>query len=55
MADSLLRITQAARKLDIPTKELLVLIREGKIGYAMRDGIAHVPGDAIDGYRTKVS
>ena len=45
-----LRASQAARRLGIPTKELLRLIHDRKIRYVMVDGIAHVPEDAIDDY-----
>jgi hypothetical protein len=50
-----LRAAQAARKLGIPTKELLRLVYERKIRYVMVDGIAHVPIDAVEEYRSKAS
>ncbi len=50
-----LRATDAARLLGIPTRELLRLIYEHRIRYVMVDGIAHVPADAIDEYRARVS
>ena len=50
-----LRATEAARQLGIPTRDLLVLIREHKIRYVMVEGIAHVPVDAIEEYRAKAS
>ena len=37
-----LRAAQAARRLGIPTKELLRLVYERRIRYVMVDGIAHV-------------
>ncbi len=55
MADEPLRATEAARRLGLPTRDLLVLIREHKIRYVMVDGIAHVPVDAIEEYRAKAS
>lgn len=55
MAVEPLRATQAARRLGIPTRELLQLILERKIRYVMVNGIAHVPPDAVDEYRTKAS
>ena len=55
MADDVLRATQAARRLGISTKDLLRLVHERKIRYVMVDGIAHVPIDAIDEYRSKPS
>lgn len=55
MADEALRVTEAARRLGMPTKELLQLIRDRKIGYVMQDGIAHVPEGAIEEYRATAS
>lgn len=51
MSADLLRATEAARRLDIPTKELLRLIYERRIRYVMVNGIAHVPEDAIAEYQ----
>ena len=51
MATEPLRATEAARRLGITTRELLVLVRERRIRYVMVDGIAHVPVDAIEEYR----
>jgi excisionase family DNA binding protein len=50
-----LRVTEAARCLGIPTKDLLRLIHERKIRYVMVKGIAHVPVDALDEYRKRAS
>ena len=50
-----LRAAQAARKLGIPTKELLRLVYQRKIRYVMVNGIAHVPIDAVEEYRSKAS
>jgi excisionase family DNA binding protein len=50
-----LRAAQAARRLEIPTKELLRLVHERKIRYIMVDGIAHVPIDALEEYRSRAS
>lgn len=55
MAAEMLRAPEAARRLDIPTKELLRLIYERKIRYVMVKGIAHVPDDAIGEYRSQAS
>lgn len=55
MAAEPLRASEAARVLEIPTRDLLVLIRDRKIRYVMVDGIAHVPVDAIEEYRAKAS
>jgi len=48
-----LRAAQAARRLGIPTKELLRLVYERRIRYVLVDGIAHVPIDAVEEYRSK--
>ncbi len=50
-----LRAAQAAQRLGIPTKELLRLVYERKIRYVLVDGIAHVPVDAVEEYRSKSS
>jgi len=55
MAADPLRASEAARRLGIRTRDLLVLIREHKIRYVMVDGIAHVPVDAVEEYRAKAS
>ena len=46
---------EAARRLGLPTKELLRLIYERRIRYVMVDGIAHVPAEALDEYRARAS
>jgi hypothetical protein len=50
-----LRATEAARRMGIPTRELLRLVYEHRIRYVMVDGIAHVPEDAIAEYEAKTS
>ena len=55
MVDELLRATEAARHLGIPTKALLRLIHDRKIRYVMVKGIAHVPLDALDESRRQAS
>ena len=50
-----LRATEAARRLDMPTKDLLRLIHGRKIRYVMVDGIAHVPEDAVEEYRARAA
>jgi len=51
MATEPLRAKEAARRLEVPTKELLRLVYERKIRYVMVEGIAHFPEDALDEYR----
>ena len=53
--DEPLRATQAARRLGIPTRELLRLVYERQIRYVMINGIAHLPVDALLEYRAKAS
>ncbi len=55
MATQLLRASEAARRLGVPTKELLRLVRERQIRYVMVNGIAHVPDDAVQEYLAKAS
>ena len=55
MAADPLRAADAARQLGMPTRDLLVLIREHQIRYVMVDGIAHIPIDAVEEYRAKAS
>ena len=50
-----LRASQAARRLGITTKDLLRLVYERRIRYVMVDGIAHIPIDAVEDYRSKAS
>jgi hypothetical protein len=47
--------TEAARRLALPTKELLRLVYERKIRYVMIDGIAHIPEDAVAEYRNRAA
>jgi hypothetical protein len=51
MAADLLKASQAARRLEIPTKELLRLVHERKIYFVMVKGIAHISDDAIEEFR----
>jgi excisionase family DNA binding protein len=45
-----LRATPAARRLGIPTKDLLRLVYERRIRFVMVDGVAHIPEDALAEY-----
>jgi hypothetical protein len=53
--DELLRASEAARQLEMPTKDLLRLVHERKIRYVIVKGIAHIPAEAIEEYRSKAS
>ena len=55
MGAELLRASEAARRLGVPTKEVLRLVRDRQIRYVMVDGIAHVPDDALEEYRARAS
>jgi hypothetical protein len=55
MSTELLRASEAARRLDMSTKELLSLVYGREIRYEMVDGIAHIPIDAVEEYRTRAS
>lgn len=46
---------EAARRLDMPLKELLRLTVHRKIRYVMVNGIAHYPEDALEDYRRTAS
>ena len=51
VSTELLRASEAARRLDIPTKELLRLVYGRKIRYELVEGIAHIPDEALEEYR----
>lgn len=53
--DGVLRASDAARSLNMPTKELLRLALEGEIRYVMVGGLAHFPVDAIAEYRARAT
>jgi excisionase family DNA binding protein len=55
MAADLLTASDAARRLGMPTKELLRLIHERKIRFVMVKGIAHVPDDAVEEFQARAS
>ena len=50
-----LAATAAARRLGMPTSELLRLIHDRQIRYVMIDGIADVPEDAIGEYEARAA
>ena len=55
MPAELLRASEAARRLGMPTKDLLRLVYDRKIRFVMVDGIAQIPVDALEEYRTQAS
>jgi excisionase family DNA binding protein len=55
MSTELLRASEAARRLDISTKDVMRLIHGRQIRYEMVRGIAHIPSDALEEYRAQAS
>ncbi len=55
MATEPLRATEAARELELSTRDLLRLVYDRKIRDVMAKGIAHIPVDAIEEYRAQAS
>jgi excisionase family DNA binding protein len=55
VSTELLRASEAARRLDMSTEELLRLVHGREIRYEMVDGIAHIPTDALEEYRAQAS
>jgi hypothetical protein len=55
MPIELLRASEAARRLNMPTKDLLRLVQQHEIRYEMIDGIAHIPVDSLEEYRATAS
>ena len=51
MRTELLRAPEAARRLDMPLKDLLRLTVHRKIKYVMVHGIAHYSEDGLEEYR----
>jgi len=51
MPTELLRAPEAARRLDMPTKDLFRLVFDGKIRYVMERGIVHFTPDSLEEYR----
>ena len=51
----LLRTSEAARRLEMPTKDLLRLVYDREIRLVMVDGMAHIPIDALEEYRARAS
>ena len=50
-----LRASDAARRLQIPTKELLRLIHQRAVRFVRGDSAAHVPVDVVEERRAKTS
>ena len=46
---------EAARRLDLPLRELLRVTVDRRIRYVMVDGIAHYPEEALEEYRRQAT
>jgi hypothetical protein len=55
MPAELLRASQAARRLELSTKDRLRPIYDRRIRFVMVDGIGHIRTDALDEYRARAS
>ena len=55
MPVEVLTLAEAARRLDIPLRQMVQVVYDRDIRYVMVDGIPHVPEDAIDEYRLRAS
>jgi hypothetical protein len=55
MVADLLKASEAARRLGMPTKELLRLVHERKIRFVLVKGIAHFPNDPIEEFSAETS
>ena len=53
MTSEPLRTSEAARRLEMSTKELLRLVVQRDIRFVMVRGIPHIPLDALNEYRAK--
>jgi excisionase family DNA binding protein len=51
MSDEPLDLAQAARRLGISTREVVVLVDEGKIRYVIYRGMPHIRPEALEDYR----
>ena len=55
MPVEVLSLSEAARRLGIPLRQLVQIVYDRAIRYVMVDGIPHVPEDALEEYRQQVS
>lgn len=55
MFTELLRASEAARRLEISTKELLTLVYGREVRYELVDGIAHISTDALEEHQAQSS
>ena len=50
-----LPIGRVAKMLGAPTRRIVQLVYDRRVPYVMHDGIAHVPADALDEYRSALT
>ena len=50
-----LTMGEAARRLGVPTREIVQAVVERRIRFVMVRGIAHIPEDALQDYPAKAS
>ena len=55
MPVEVLSLSEAARRLDIPLRQMVQIVYDRAIRYVMVEGIPHVPEDALDEYRQRAS
>jgi excisionase family DNA binding protein len=48
-------MAEAARQLDVPTREIIEAVMERRIRFVMVRGIAHIPQQALKDYPAKAS
>lgn len=53
MPIEILRFADAAERLGITTREMVDLVRQRKVRYVPVDGIARIPSDVLEEYRTQ--
>ena len=50
-----LPIGRVAKLLDVPTRQIVQLIYDRRVPFVMHKGIAHVPEESLDAYRSALS
>jgi riboflavin biosynthesis pyrimidine reductase len=55
MPVEVLSLSEAARRLDIPLRQMVQIVYDRAIRYVMVEGIPHVTKDALDEYRERAS
>lgn len=50
-----IRMAEAARRLGITTRQVVRLLHGGELRYVLVDGMAHVPEDSIEEFRSRTT